>query len=99
MINYLNPEPIELSLRQRWASYLTILVALGGLGSGLLLRNQSLDATNRYENQTVGIVARYPANWLLEESQDPTRADFVFQVQDLSLIHISEPTRRTPISY
>src|SRR5450432_954017 len=53
MINYLNAEPIELSLRQRWASYLTILVALGGLGSGLLLRNQSLREPDRRYRSTL----------------------------------------------
>src|SRR5258708_16708440 len=82
MISFLNVESVELNFRQRWASYLTILAALLGLGGGLLLRNKNWDATNRYENQTVGIIARYPANWLLQESLEPTKADFVFRVQD-----------------
>ncbi len=82
MISLLNAESIALTFRQRWANYLTILAAFIGIGGGMLLRNQNLDATNRYENQTVGIIARYPANWLLEESQEPTKADFVFRVQD-----------------
>ena len=86
MINFINSAPAELNLRQRWSSYLTIMVALASLGAGWLLRNQNLNSTYRYENQTVGIIARYPANWLLEESLEPTKADFVFRVQDAAAL-------------
>src|SRR5664279_4794282 len=45
--------------------------------------------------------ARHRQEWLakLSESGLQRRAERLYQQLDLSLIHISEPTRRTPISY
>src|SRR5579859_3560517 len=67
-----------LNFRQRWASYLTIFVAVVGLGSGVFLRNRSLNATVHFENRQEGIAVNYPSNWLLEEAT----GDFVFRVQN-----------------
>ncbi|MCC7447286.1 MAG: hypothetical protein IT324_07725 [Anaerolineae bacterium] len=69
---------LELNFRQRWASYLTIAVAIAGLLGGLLLRNNMTNATVRFENKQSGIAVRYPVDWLLEQGQD----DFVIRVQD-----------------
>jgi hypothetical protein len=82
MIEVLSIEPTELNFRQRWASYLTILVALGGLFAGFVMRSSVVNATERFENKQVGIIARYPSQWLLEENQ----GDVVFRVQDPAAI-------------
>ena len=71
-------ESTELNFRQRWASYLTIFVAVIGLAGGIALRSRSLNATDRFENRQEGLAANYPSNWLLEEGA----GDFVFRVQD-----------------
>jgi hypothetical protein len=78
MIEILASEPSELNFRQRWATYLTFAVAVGGLLVGFLMRSGVVNATERFENKEVGIVARYPARWLLQESQ----TNVVFRVQD-----------------
>lgn len=71
-------ERLELNFRQRWASYLTIAVAIAGVLGGLLLRANMVNATVRFENTQTGIAVRYPVDWLLEQGQD----DFVIRVQD-----------------
>jgi hypothetical protein len=78
VIEILNPELSELNFRQRWASYLTIIVALAGLIGGALERSHIIDATLDFEDKQAGIHVRYPENWLLEQSQ----GDFVLRVQD-----------------
>jgi hypothetical protein len=78
MIEILNSESTELNFRQRWASYLTIIVAVAGLVGGLLERSSIVDASLSFEDKQAGIAVRYPENWLLEQSQ----ADFVLRVQD-----------------
>ncbi|MEP7285243.1 MAG: hypothetical protein ABI947_05690 [Chloroflexota bacterium] len=78
MIGFAETEHIELNFRQRWASYLTIIVAVLALAGGYALRVNSLNATQRFENKQIGLAARYPVNWLLEEG----KTDFVFRVQD-----------------
>ncbi len=78
MIEVLYSERAALNVRQRWASILTILVALGGLLLGYLLRVSMIEATLRFENKQFGIAASYPDGWLLEENQ----GNIVFRVQD-----------------
>lgn len=68
----------ELTFRQRWASYLTLLVAVGGLLLGVIYRNNTVGATYPFINRQLGISARYPANWLLEEGGD----QFVLRARD-----------------
>jgi hypothetical protein len=69
------------SMRQRWAALLTLLVAGLGMLYGLLMRNNALNATFPFINREVGITARYPARWLLEEGG--TEADqFVMRATD-----------------
>jgi hypothetical protein len=82
MIEVLSVEPTDLNFRQRWANYLTILVALGGLFAGFVMRSSVVNATSRFENKQVGIIARFPAQWLVEEN----RGDVVFRVLDPAAI-------------
>ncbi len=82
MIEILGSESAALNFRQRWASYVTIVVAIGGLFLGYLMQSNVINATQRYENKQVGIAARYPAQWLLEENQ----GNVVFRAQDASAI-------------
>lgn len=72
---------IELTLRQRWAHYLTLIVALLGLMYGFNLRDSALNATARYVSTRFGIEAFYPANWLLD-----TQGDYIFRVRDMTRI-------------
>lgn len=64
-------------IRQRWAHYLTILVAVLGVLAGLVLRNDALFAVVPYTNTEAGIRALYPANWLID-----TQGDYVFRVRN-----------------
>src|SRR5262245_5884500 len=82
MIDILASESTELNFRQRWASYMTIVVAVVGLFAGLVQRSSVVNATQRFENKQAGIVARYPARWLLEENQ----GSVVFRVVDPAAI-------------
>src|SRR5512140_3832815 len=68
-----------LTFRQRWASYLTVLVAVLGLLGGALIRSNVVNATYLYSKPEVGILARYPAQWLLEEG---TSTQYVFRASD-----------------
>jgi hypothetical protein len=71
--------PPELTFRQRWASYLTLLVALFGILGGMLARSNVVNATYPFSKPEVGILARYPAQWLLEEGSTTA---FVFRATD-----------------
>ena len=68
-----------LTRRQRWSHYLTLILALLGLGFGLNLRNQTLTATTVYVDTQVGIEVDYPKDWLLD-----TAGNYEFRVRDLS---------------
>lgn len=102
MFNIFEVERLELNFRQRWSSYLTIILAVVALGLGYILRTRAIEATQRYENRNAGISTRYPVGWLLEEPQQPL--EFVMRVQDpaaipfkttlqISIIPISNDTR------
>lgn len=70
------PAP-QMTRTQRFAHALTLLVTLGGLAFGLLLKDQALGATATYRDLAAGILAQYPAGWLLD-----TAGDYVFRVRD-----------------
>jgi hypothetical protein len=82
MIEILAAENSELNFRQRWSTYLTIVVAVVGLFAGYVQRSSVVNATQRFENKQAGIFARYPARWLLEENQ----GGVVFRVEDPAAI-------------
>jgi len=69
-----------LTFSQRWATFLTIGVAIAALLAGLLLRSSVEGATQLFVDSATGIAARYPAAWLLERGAPG--ADFVFRVED-----------------
>ena len=72
----ISPEP-PLTRTQRWASVLTIALALIGLGIGFLMKDQIISATVPFRDLAAGILARYPQGWLLD-----TEGDYVFRVRD-----------------
>jgi hypothetical protein len=82
MINLLGSASSDLNFRQRWASYLTIVVAFVGLAGGLILRNSVQNSTQRYDKPEVGITVRYPTNWLVDEPQAGSTADYIVRIQD-----------------
>ncbi len=69
-----------LTFRQRWSSYLIILVALGGLFAGAIYRSNVINGTFLFDNPQIGISARYPSRWLLEEAEK----DVVFRARDMT---------------
>ena len=82
MINLLDSAPTNLSFRQRWANYLTIIVALVAVAGGFILHNNIQNATDRYDNTEVGIGLRYPSNWLLDEPLAGTTTEYIVRIQD-----------------
>jgi hypothetical protein len=78
LINFIEVEQIELNFRQRWSSYLTIIVAVVVIVGGFVLRTRALTATQRFEDKEAGIAARYPVNWLVDQNGH----DFIFRAQD-----------------
>src|SRR4051812_36252242 len=81
MIEIVNPISTGLNFKQRWASYLTIVIAVIGVGTGLLMRSRVQNSTDIRPRQDDGITARYPSNWLLQEGVKG-KDDYVFRVQD-----------------
>ena len=82
MIEIAGDTPTQLNFRQRWASYLTIGMAILGLLIGNLLHGRVVNATSFYQNSQNGISARYPLNWLLTEAD--LGENVVFRVEDPS---------------
>ncbi len=81
MIEVVGSVPTGLNFRQRWASYLTLVVAVVALAGGALLRNRVVSSTDIRPKQDDGIQARYPSGWLLQEGVKG-KDDFVFRIQD-----------------
>lgn len=69
----------DLTFRQRWSHYIAVIFCLTGIFIGINLRDSALTATALYVNSQAGISARYPINWLIDESED-----YVFRVRDLA---------------
>jgi hypothetical protein len=74
----------ELTFRQRWANTLTIVVAVVGLGLGILTRSNDLNATLPFRNAEFGISAQYPAAWVRDESG--AQDGLVFRAIDVAAI-------------
>lgn len=60
--------------RVRFAHYFTILYCIAGIIIALILRDAGLFATTEFRNNEVGVIAYYPANWLLDTSSAVLRA-------------------------
>lgn len=94
----------SLSLRQRTANYLVISVALAAVIYGFIYRDNLISATFPFVNREAGISARYPARWLLDESdsrfvlraQDPAALPFKTTIR-LQLIPIGSGARPADI--
>ncbi|PJF36545.1 MAG: hypothetical protein CUN49_04910 [Candidatus Thermofonsia Clade 1 bacterium] len=97
-------ELTPLSLRQRLANYLVILAAFAAVAYGFIYRNSIISATFPFINREAGITARYPARWLLDESdsrfvlraQDPDTLPFKTAIR-LQLIPIGQDARPADI--
>lgn len=96
MIRIMDERP-DLTLRQRWNGYLAILIAVSGVIAAFLYRANVINATYPFINRQVGITARYPARWLLEErdnrvvfrAEDPTARPFKTALQ-ITLIPVGQ---------
>lgn len=69
----------ELTLRQRWATYIALMVAVGAFMLGLTRQSSALNRKNIYNDSQTGISALYPLNWLLDRS-----GEYVFRVRDMT---------------
>lgn len=69
----------ELSLRQRWATYLALAMAVMAFLLGLNRQNAALNRKTFYNDEQTGISVAYPLNWLLDK-----RGDYVFRVRDMA---------------
>ncbi len=70
--------PTELNFNQRWNTYLAIVGFVLAVALGLTLKNNTLSATQEFEDLEAGIRAQVPANWLV----DTASADYIFRVED-----------------
>lgn len=60
--------------RVRFAHYFTIMYCIVAIIIGLSLRDSALYSTTEFRNNEVGVIAYYPANWLLDTSSSILRA-------------------------
>lgn len=72
-------EQTSLSPRQRWSHYFVFIYLIISIIVGINLRDAALNATVLYVNNTAGIRAFYPQNWLID-----TSGDYVFRVRDMT---------------
>ncbi|HVO72282.1 MAG TPA: hypothetical protein VMT24_19670 [Aggregatilineaceae bacterium] len=63
---------------QRWNSYLAIAMAAAVLLVGITLRDNTLNATQTFENLEAGVRAQVPRGWLL----DTQSSEYVFRAED-----------------
>lgn len=70
----------ELTRPQRWGHYLTVIMAIVCVIYGLNQRNNTLNATEFFDNPEAGFSVRYPSNWLIDENGD----GYIFRVRDMS---------------
>lgn len=70
----------ELTRTQRWGHYLTVIMAIVCVIYGLNQRNNTLNATEFFDNPEAGFSVRYPSNWLIDENGD----GYIFRVRDMS---------------
>ena len=70
---------LQVSPRQRWSIAFSYLLIIFGFLLGMNQRDAYLYQTSDYSNFEAGITAKYPARWLLEESESN-----IFRVRDMS---------------
>jgi len=69
----------QLTQRQRWSFYGSLILVIVGVYIGYSLRESALTQTVSYSNIEAGIVSDYPSRWLLDED-----GDYVFRIRDMS---------------
>jgi hypothetical protein len=60
--------------RVRFAHYFTLTYCIVAVIIAMILRDAALFATTEFRNNEVGVIAYYPANWLLDTSTSVLRA-------------------------
>ena len=70
---------LQITPRQRWSFAISYLAIALAFVLGVNQRDASLNLSSVYSNVEAGIIANYPARWLLEES-----AGNVFRARDMS---------------
>jgi hypothetical protein len=60
--------------RVRFAHYFTVAYCILAIIIALILRDAALFSTTEFRNNEVGVIAYYPANWLLDTSSSVLRA-------------------------
>lgn len=69
-----------ITTRQRWSHYITIALSIFTIVILFNLRANVQSATSQYVNNSEGIIAYYPQDWLLEESNG---TEYIFRVRNL----------------
>ncbi len=70
---------IQISANQRWSIALSYFLIIIGLLIGINQRDSAMNRSSAYNNFEAGISARYPARWLLDESEA-----YIFRARDMS---------------
>jgi hypothetical protein len=68
--------------RVRFAHYFTIAYCIAGIIVAMILRDAALFATTEFRNNEVGVIAYYPANWLLDTSSSLDPSSLVLRATD-----------------
>jgi hypothetical protein len=74
------PESTELTQRQRWGHYFTLLYGMIAIVIAINLRDTTLNAARPYVDVEAGIRAAYPQTWIID-----TGGDTVFRVRDMAV--------------
>jgi hypothetical protein len=83
MLRFLNlTGDSDLSLFQRWSTYLTLFLAIAMLGFAINMRDRIQFRAVFYEETTTGIRALYPANWLIDNAPP----DYIFRIRDMQYV-------------
>ena len=69
----------QLTQRQRWSFYGSLLLIFISLYIGYTFRESALTQTVEYSNIEAGISSAYPSRWLVDED-----GDYVFRIRDMS---------------
>jgi len=67
-----------LTFTQRWNTYLAIVAVIAALTLGLTLRDNTLSATQTFEDLEAGVRAQIPSGWLLDTESE----EYVFRAED-----------------
>lgn len=80
-------ESTELTLRQRWSHYFTLLYGIVAIFIALNLRDATLSATRTYVDIQAGVHAMYPQTWVIDAGGTTGAmigGNTVFRVRDMA---------------